>query len=229
MDSCVAAEADNLDGVQVETEEEYHPSNGAGEELSSGLGQKVTGSTNSRPEPWQLEDDAPRAIESVVMEDAEQSSSAQSLCNGSKHPITELTNSRHFASPRALPSGYATPSVGTLNDGQANHTPTTPRLTGSKHEEMTCHMGFKEGDTVQIRWAFRDYSFCVGEVGYIRRIVKDHHVHFLVELAAANARTRVEEANLKCHTYLYEWHSDKTWIRCCISQLEIEGHRINNS
>jgi len=87
----------------------------------------------------------------------------------------------------------------------------------AKSEELNCHMSFKGGDTVKIIKTLKTHTFCRGEVGRIKKIVKDGHVHFCVEFDSPDLQERIKLANKK---QVYEWQTDLTWLRCQISHIE---------
>ena len=78
-------------------------------------------------------------------------------------------------------------------------------------------MSFKGGDTVKIIKTLKTHTFCRGEVGRIKKIVKDGHVHFCVEFDSRDLQERIKLANRK---QVYEWQTDLTWLRCQVSHIQ---------
>ena len=87
----------------------------------------------------------------------------------------------------------------------------------AKSEELNCHLSFKGGDTVKIIKTLKSHTFCRGEVGRIKKIVKDGHVHFCVEFESPDLQERIKLANRK---QIYEWQTDLAWLRCQVSHIQ---------
>jgi len=116
------------------------------------------------------------------------------------------------------------PSVWSLIKAQTNQPLTirkpvfaVPLPPKAKSEELNCHMSFKGGDTVKIIKTLKTHTFCRGEVGRIKKIVKDGHVHFCVEFDSRDLQERIKLANRK---QIYEWQTDLTWLRCQVSHIQ---------
>jgi len=91
-----------------------------------------------------------------------------------------------------------------------------PPRVSKKATELEEHMSFAKDEKVKIVLTLKPFSFCVGHTGFIRKIIKDGHVHFCVEIDDLAVRRKVELINNPC----YPWFTDLAWLRCRVSHIK---------
>lgn len=93
------------------------------------------------------------------------------------------------------------------------HTPKAPKAP----VELKTYQTFRINDKVKVLKNLQCFPFCVGQTGFIRKIVKDGHVHFCIELDDPSIREKVKQVN---DTRVpYKWFTEPTWLRCILSHI----------
>ena len=82
--------------------------------------------------------------------------------------------------------------------------------------DLLSHAGHRVQDTVTILKTFKTHAFCQGLQGTIKKIIKDGHVRFFVELDDVSLGAKVERAN---ESKELKEGQQKNWISCTVSQL----------
>ena len=111
----------------------------------------------------------------------------------------------------------------------ANHWPSAPLAKNNttatapppsrivNYKDLESHHGIAVGDVVKIIKTFQAYQFAKDLEGVVRKIVKDNHVYFCVEVSDVDARRKIEQANTGKTFYPGQ---EQTLMCCKISHVQ---------
>jgi len=85
------------------------------------------------------------------------------------------------------------------------------------YKDLELHNGIAVGDAVKIVKTFQAYQFAKDLEGVVRKIVKDNHVYFCVEVIDSDARRKIEQANTGKTFYPGQ---EQTLMCCKISHVQ---------
>jgi hypothetical protein len=109
----------------------------------------------------------------------------------------------------------AWPSVPPAKNNTTATAPPPSRIVNYK--DLESHHGIAVGDAVKIVKTFQAYQFAKDLEGVVRKIVKDNHVYFCVELSDSDALNKIEQANTGKTFYPGQ---EQTLMCCKISHVQ---------
>ena len=84
------------------------------------------------------------------------------------------------------------------------------------YQDISSYKHFSVGDQVLVVNPFQMYVFCHSQVGKIRKIIKDGHVHFFVEMCDVQLNNLVSSVQ---HQILYPGQK-QNWVKLKLSQIK---------
>lgn len=96
---------------------------------------------------------------------------------------------------------------------------------GPSYQDLSSYKHLSIGDRVLVVNPFKIYAFCHGHVGTIKKIIKDGHVHFFVEMCDAKLNDSVSTAT---HQMFYTGQK-QNWAKLKLSNITKEVAPANGS
>jgi len=97
--------------------------------------------------------------------------------------------------------------------------PVTVSVTSNRNQQrldILSYKGFHVDDQVVVVNPFKAYTFCDGKTGVIKKIVKEGHVHFFVEMSDSKINKLVSMTP----NHMYYAGQKQNWVNLKLSQID---------